>query len=330
MTAAAGEVGDRSWGDTAYELGRGWQVPHTDLTLAGYGTTALGKQGSRPWTLDVQNLSLFLWWQPTDRLKFFSETELDRALTVQPGRTSSDGAYLALERLYADWTQSDALNLRIGKFLTPVGRWNVIHASPLVWTTSRPLITYEPFPTNATGAMLYGTLTSVGRGLDYSVYGSIGKELRPNPNLDTFREAYGTHWSYPVQPSLEVGLSFVNYEQEREIGTRKNLVGADVTWSRGGYELTSEIGWRFSSAGGRAAEAGGFLQGVVPLDDRFFAVGRYEYFKRSSTVPAVNLWLLGLDYRYSRAVIFKSEYSKAVDNRIQAQDGLLFSVAILF
>jgi hypothetical protein len=178
--------------------------------------------------------------------------------------------------------------------------------------------------------MLYGTLTAVGRGLDYSVYGSIGKELRPNPKLDTFREAYGTHWSYPLQPSLQIGLSFVNCEQEHEAGTRKNLVGADATWSQGGYEVTSEVGWRFSSAGGGAAEVGGFLQGVVPVAGKVFAVGRYEYFKQSSIGPAVDLWLLGLDYRYSRAVIFKSEYSKAVDNKIQAQDGLLLSVAILF
>lgn len=316
--------------DTGYQLGHGWQVPDTDLTLGGYAASSLDKVQGQPWTLDVNSLSLFLWWQPLERLKLFSETELENALTVQERRTSSDGAYLALERLYADWTQSDALNFRVGKFLTPVGRWNLIHAAPLVWTTSRPLITFEPFPTNATGAMVYGTLTSVGAGLDYSLYGSIGKELRPNHRLDTFNKAYGAHLSYPVRDSLQVGISFANFEQINERGERKNLVGVDATWSRGGYEVSTELGWRFSSEGDNSAEKGGFIQGVAPLGGKLYAVGRYEYFRESGAQPGVNLWLAGLDYRWNRALILKSEYSKAVDNRIDAQEGFLLSVAVLF
>ena len=312
--------------DSAYQLGEGWRLPHTDLTLAGYGDASLSKQGSQPWTSELDSLSLFLWWQATDRLKLFSETELEDALTVQPHHTSSDGSYVALERLYADWNQNDALNLRLGKFLTPVGRWNLIHAAPLVWTSSRPLITSEPFPTNATGAMLYGTFTGIGRGLDYSVY----KELRPNPDIDTFRKAYGMHLSYPALDSLQVGLSFANFEQEQHLGERKNLVGVDATWAQGGYEITSELAWRFSSDGDHSGEKGGFVQAVAPLGGRFFGVARYEYFQSAGQEPGVSLWLLGVDYRWDRALILKTEYSKAVDNRIDARDGFLASIAVLF
>ncbi|MFX6815264.1 hypothetical protein ABTH42_18965, partial [Acinetobacter baumannii] len=88
-------------------------------------------------------------------------------------RTAPDGAHLDLERIYVDWAQADELKFRFGKFLTPVGRWNLIHAQPLVWTTSRPLTTEAAFPTNATGGMVFGTLSSIGQGLDYSVYGSL-------------------------------------------------------------------------------------------------------------------------------------------------------------
>jgi len=203
-----------------YQPGDGWTVPHTDLTAGGYASSDLTKESSEPWTLDISHLSLFLWWSGDSRFRFFSETDLENALTIQARRTSTDGAYLALERLYADWAQSDALNFRFGKFLTPIGRWNLIHAAPLVWTTSRPVMTVQAFPTNATGAMVYGTLTSVGAGLDYSVYGSIGKELRPDPDLDTFKEAFGAHVSYPVQPSLEIGFSFASYEEANEVGDK--------------------------------------------------------------------------------------------------------------
>ncbi|MDR3416567.1 MAG: hypothetical protein P4L83_10305 [Nevskia sp.] len=330
LWSVAPVVAADSTGDGGYELGKGWQVPRTDLYLGGYASSDLGKEESQPWSLDVSHLSLFLWWQGDSRFRFFSETDLENAVTVQPRRTSSDGAYLALERLYADWTQSDAVNIRVGKFLTPVGRWNLIHAAPLVWTTSRPLITDTPFPTNATGAMLYGTLTGIGAGLDYSVYGSIGRELRPDPHLDTFNEAYGAHLSYPFLRSLQVGLSFVNFDQVHEPGERQNLVGVDACWSQGGYELSTELGWRFSYDGSKFDAKGGFVQGVAPVGGRFYAVGRYEYFHQPGDEPGVSLWLVGLDYRWSHALILKTEFSKAVDNRLQVPEGFLASVAVLF
>jgi len=255
--AADGGAGDIK----AYQAGDGWTVPHTDLTVGGYASSSVTKEASAPWTLDLSHLSLFLWWSGDSRLRFFSETDLEHPVQVRAGHTSTDSAYLALERLYADWTQSDELNFRVGKFLTPIGRWNLIHAAPLVWTTSRPVITEQVFPTNATGAMVFGTLTAVGAGLDYSIYGSIGTELRPDPQVDTFKEAYGVHFSYPVQPTLQVGLSYANFEQKHEIGEHKNLFGVDGVWARNGYEISAEAAWRFSSQGGGADEKGGFVQG---------------------------------------------------------------------
>jgi hypothetical protein len=43
-----------------------------------------------------------------------------------------------VERLYLDYLHSDALATRLGKHLTPIGRWNLRHADPLVWTATRP------------------------------------------------------------------------------------------------------------------------------------------------------------------------------------------------
>ena len=90
------------------------------------------------------------------------------------GRTT---ATFVAERLYGDVNASDQVNLRLGKFLTPVGRWNVIHAQPLVWTTSRPLTTLLPFDAHTTGAMLFGSLLPDDTGVTYSVYGQFVNSL---------------------------------------------------------------------------------------------------------------------------------------------------------
>jgi hypothetical protein len=310
-------------------VGRGWTLPRTDLTLGGYASSSVNKLSDAPWSLDLDHLSLFLWWQGQGRFRFFSETDLEQAVQIQTRRVSADNAYLAVERLYVDWTQSDALNLRIGKFLTPIGRWNLIHAAPLVWTTSRPLITQHTFPTNATGAMLYGTVTSIGAGLDYSVYGSVGKELRPNPAEDPFKEAYGVHLSYPLGPTVQMGFSFANFEQAQEVGERKNLLGVDAFWAQGGYEVSAEAAWRLSSEGSESDEKGAFVQGVAPLGGSFYAVARYEYFQPSGR-GGTGLWLGGVDYRLSRRWIFKTEFSKAEHDLAEAPSGFRASVAVLF
>ncbi len=73
---------------------------------------------------------------------------------------------IELERLYADVYLAPAATLRLGKFLTPIGRWNLIHADPLMWTTSRPLVTFQPFATDTTGGMLYGSVHPLGKALE--------------------------------------------------------------------------------------------------------------------------------------------------------------------
>ncbi len=329
--SAAGEGVDAGCVATSYQLGRGWTVPCTNLTLGGYGSAELSKLEGDPWKLDLSHLSMFLSWQSDNgRVQFFSESELEDGLTISERRTAPDGAHLDLERVYVDWEQTDALKLRVGKFLTPIGRWNLIHAQPLTWTTSRPLTTEAAFPTNATGGMVYGTLGNVGDGLDYSAYGSLPEELRPDRDEDSFTKAYGLHLSYPVGPLSQLGFSFANFEQKNEPGERKNLVGFDLSWAGKGVDLTAEGIYRFSNLGRAADEKGAFVQGVVPIAVKWFAIGRYEYFHGSGSGNSTNIWLGGLDYRLNRALLFKAEYSKAVDNRIQTPEGFLASVAVLF
>ena len=94
-----------------------------------------------PAQLSLDDLSLFVIWEPLARLRFFSELEYadvfdvdDRGARREPARSRRRSS--ASTSTSASPTR---VNLRGGIFLTPVGRWNVIHAAPLVWTTSRPL-----------------------------------------------------------------------------------------------------------------------------------------------------------------------------------------------
>jgi len=323
--------GDETLSDADYQPGKGWRIPGTGFSLGGYASAGIENDRRRHASVGVDDFSLFVHWENDGKLRLFSELDLEKPLAWESSRgLTTHHAYLALERLYGDYLYSEKLNFRAGKFLTPIGRWNVIHAAPLVWTTSRPLITEHTFPTNATGAMAYGTLPVMGREIDYSVYTAIGGEWRPNPKLDPFSEAYGVHLSMPTSGLGEFGVSYANFEQEKSSGERKNLLGLDYFWSQNRYEVSAEMAYRFSDEGRQSDEKGLFIQGVAPISDRCYAIGRYEYYDQAGPAPGMSLWLAGLAMRLSPAMILKAEYSHATHNEIRAPEGLFASFAILF
>jgi len=323
---------------SSYELGKGWQVPGTGFNLGGYASGGFEDDHSKGWALGMDDLSLFVRWEGEGKLRLFSEFDLEAPVTLQEGSgLTTKNAYLALERLYMDYLYSDKLNFRGGKYLTPIGRWNLLHAAPLVWTTTRPLITEYAFPTNATGAMAYGTLPLFGTEIDYSVYTAIGNDWRPNPKLDPFSEAKGLHFNVPLGRAGQFGVSYANFEQKSSIGEHKNLVGLDYYWEHNRYEITSEAVYRSSDEGSSQKEQGIFVQAAIPLTQRLYGIARYEVYDPAGSSPTVNLWLAGLALRVAPSVLLKAEYSHPNHNTIQSSngtnnvpDGLFTSFAIMF
>ncbi|MDR3392002.1 MAG: hypothetical protein P4L77_09745 [Sulfuriferula sp.] len=318
-------------GSSDYQPGKGWQIPGTEFNLGGYASVGIEDGRRQPAALGLNDFSIFLHWEGEGKVRFFSELDLENALLweAKTGVTAKQ-SYIGLERLYVDYLYSDKLTLRVGKFLTPIGRWNVIHAAPLVWTTSRPLITERSFPTNATGVMVFGTLPTLDNEVDYSIYTAVTHDWRSDPKLDPFEEAHGIHLSVPISSLGELGMSYVKFEQKGSIGDRRDLLGLDYFWSRNRYEISSEMVYRFSGNPAYTDEKGVFVQGVAPVSDRWYAIGRYEFYDNGQPDAAMNLWLAGAALRLSPAMIFKVEVSHANNNRIQAPEGFFTSFAILF
>ena len=310
--------------------GQGWHLPGSDIGVGGYGAISYAHLEGGKARYAIDDVSLFLHWEGKGRLRAFAELGLETPLVATTSGHVSSHSYFALERAYVDYLYTDGLNLRLGKFLTPIGRWNLIHADPLVWTTSRPLITEQAFPTNATGVMLFGSLPVLGHAVDYSVYGTVGTEWRPNPDLDPFSEAYGAHVSTALTPNAEFGFSLVSFEQRSSIGERRKLVGLDYVWSRNRYEFSAEAAYRFSNDGSRFDEKGLFVQGVVPLSARVYAVGRYEFYDPAGSAGDLNLLVWGLAFKPNPSLVLKMEARSGGNHSTLAPEGVQASVAFLF
>lgn len=311
--------------------GRGWQLGDTGIGIGGYGELVADDALGRSATGALDSLSLFVWWQTASRWSAFVEAELEDAVFLGPREQHFDDTELVLERLHVDYAWSDALQLRVGKFLTPIGRWNVIHAPPLTWTTSRPLITESTFPTNATGGMVHGVVPVGGRALEWSLYASPGEELAPEDELDTFKQAYGLRLDYTLMPNLQLGSSIVSFEQRAERGERKRLYGIDFLWSWRGAELSGEFAYRaLDRDKKRADEQGHYLQAVLPVWRPLYAVARYEGFDPAGSGEGLHLYVGGLSWRFAPGTALKLEYRYATDNGVQVPEGWLASFAVLF
>jgi hypothetical protein len=350
-------AGDLDPSSSDYVPGRGLQVPGTDLTVGGYVTGEYSQHGAP--LFSISNASLLLWWENDSPLKFFSEIDLQRGLTAQGSYDAQEPQYLSLERLYADYALSADVTLRGGKFLTPIGRWNQVHADPLVWTTSRPLVTEIAFPTSATGVMALGTVSLLGKDVDYNFYAAEDGDLRPAPNVDPFRNALGVRANVTVSESLQIGASLASFEQRSEQHEVKNLLGADFLWQRDGFEATGELIYRLSESTSEGNERGFFLQGVAPLAPKLFAVYRFELFNSVGPIPGsqnaflayalglpggaqpplpplppppptVRLNIVGLTYRYQPNIVMKIEFVDGSNGAIRAPIGVLSSISLLF
>lgn len=312
-----------------YELGQGLRLGDSGFTLGGYSSLQVQNLEDADTQLSLSHLSMFVWWDDGSRLKFFSELDSQDLLAADTQSEDDDHRYLAIERLYFDYAYNDSITLRVGKFLTPIGRWNQIHADPLVWTTSRPLITANFFPDHASGAMALGNIDLFGLDADYMLYTSIGTDVRPDPAENPFNEAVGGRLNIPVNQDLQLGLSLASFDLKSTQEIHERLIGTDFIWSSHGYEVSAEAAYRFSSLGSGYDGKGGFLQAVAPLWDKLFAVGRIETINDPNFSQSTRLYVVGLNYRESRALSVKLEFIHGFNQNITAP-GFLSSVSVLF
>ncbi len=314
-----------------------------DLTLGGYSGISFEDYESGSNNVSLDDISLFISWSPTARIRFFSELEMENLISSQG--ISSFSESFSLERLYVDFLVTHSFTLRLGQFLTPVGRWNTRHASPLVWTTSRPLVTKSNFfPSRTNGIMLKQQWFIKGNDLDVSIYIDGSKYLDPRQlnhhyNTDSeaeFKYAIGTSIRYKATHELNLGFSYLSFE--KRLAARNSLnhvIGVDLLWQKKGYEIQIEWAYHYENKQ-QVDNISGYIQGVIPLTDKFFIVGRYESFtgqyqgfldkfKGTShfAIPA-------LVWRPFFPLVLKAEYRFGDNNQQLAPSGFFSSISVLF
>lgn len=128
------------------------------LSLGGYGEAYYRFRPGPNTTgeTDLVRVVLYAGYRFTDRIVFNSEIEFEHASTERAGSVNVEFAYL-------DFKLLDALSVRVGNVLVPVGFINEIHEPPFFFGVSRPLVERSLIPAtwNENGVGLYGEFKNV-------------------------------------------------------------------------------------------------------------------------------------------------------------------------
>jgi hypothetical protein len=335
---------ENSWGHLPYRLGQGLVFPQQRLTVGGYLNIHYSDLEQQSWKFGIRDISLFMSKSLSYRWQLFTEVEIGDAMELSQNGISEDYSEIDLERLYADYRATSTINFRIGKYLTPVGRWNNIHAEPLVWTADRPLTTAAPFARHATGAMMYGDIPIGDDSLEYSLYADDSDRLDPvqkkefafeddtsgTSQRNAFKRAMGGRVAFHfLDDGAAIGASYLRFEMY-DLQERKELYGLDAVWTVARMEFSGEWVYRNSLGSAEKDEYGGFIQAVFPLTRHLYLVGREEKYRDAMLPPTATIDSVGLTYRPHEGVSLKLERRDGDHNEVMAPSGWLGSVSFLF
>jgi len=160
--------------------------PRADkFTFGGYGEIhANFGEGKAPDQTDIARLVAYVGYEFADWIRFHSEVELEHGFVSPQDRS---GGEVSIEQAYLDFLLSDRLNVRFGRFLTPIGIINRKHEPPTFNGVERPAFDKFVLPTtwSSDGIGIFGALAP---SLKYEAYVAGGLNGSKFDAVDGIRE----------------------------------------------------------------------------------------------------------------------------------------------
>lgn len=238
-----------------------------NTTLGGYGELHLN-QGDKE-QIDFHRFVLFLNYRFTDRIKLFTELELEHSLAGdgKPGEVE-------LEQAYIEFALDQGWVVRAGQYLLPIGLLNEVHEPETFYGVERNSIETNIIPTTwwEGGAMVSKDFQN-GLGLDFGVHSGLSVSTDPGSS-DAFRlrsgrqkvaEASASDYaaSFRARYNGIEGLSltaFANYQNDISPDNPEDnsglLIGGSAVYQNGGFGLRALIAdWSISGDSFEANDA---------------------------------------------------------------------------
>ena len=313
--------------EDTYQLGQGLQVGSLPIYVGGYFSVEYAH------TKDVTVYSVddlaFQSYGNYEKFSYMAELEFkelyvktkvgDRAFTHKD-------EHLYLERFYMDYTFNENYMIRVGKFNSPIGYWNLVPINVLRDTSSHPITSDILFPQFTTGAL--ATYTSYNtEEIKVNVTLQNNTDLDDNYNNYKIDKHYGIGLTY-TQDNLSFKINGGLFEKIPEYFAREKLyyMLLALEYDNDDFKIMSEIGSQKSN-NEFTTDYAAYLQGLYRLNEKHNLILRAESFKTKLTPQAQHIGILGYTYRPIYPVAIKAEYQLHSTSR---DNELLLSFSMMF
>ena len=242
----------------------------------------VNREGGNP-KFDLHRLVPFIYGDISNNVKFAAEIEIEHGGyndgDPNPSTASSttQESEVKVEFAVIDYLVNEPINLRAGIILLPLGKFNLLHDSPLRDLTDRPLVDQRIIPTtlHQPGAGVYGTFypTRLSQ-LNYEVYitsgftrafGGNGNPANPAGGLSNITNTNGLRSArdnstdfdnnagkavvgrMAFSPILGVEFGGSGFFGTYDQNSKRPLAIWAVDWTlqRGPFELIGESAWAY-------------------------------------------------------------------------------------
>ncbi len=302
--------------------------------IGGYGELHYNKlsadDSSRDKTeLDFHRFVLFVSHDFNDRIRFFSEVEIEHAISKDTSDGSGPGE-VEIEQAYLEFDITDNLLARGGVFLLPVGIMNETHEPTTFYGVERNDVENVIIPATwwAAGAGLSGHADN---GFSWDLALHEGLEM-PTTGGSAFRVrsgrqksgkaaandlAYSGRVRYTGIAGLELAASAVyqsNPSQTEGDGLDSGLLlETHVAYQNGPFGLRALYAqWDFDGVAVEAAGAdeqqGWYLEPSYRANEKIGVYARYEDVEGARTRDRFDQWELGFNYWPHEDVVIKFDF----------------------
>lgn len=319
---------DSAIGPIEYRSARGVRFGNTGLNVGGFTAAEVDRQEGDPLEVALDSVNMLVLFQPIHAFRTFAELEIGNLFSYEVGGGTDSHPDLHVERLYGELSLDDPINLRFGKFQTPIGRWNLVPAEPFVWTATSPVVLETAFDEHQTGLMLGGTFFPRDGALEYWLYGQIMDPLSPSTTPPPTDRSVGGRLQFTrALEGWSVGSSFLASERH---GEWSYLGGLDTEVQLGPFELLSELTYQQGAIADRDI-VDLWVQGRLEVLRDLSLVARVERYEQlgGGNGDAV-IGDLGVAWQPAPWLIMKVGYRLSDQQTSEVQRGLFTSFSVIF
>lgn len=308
------------------------------FTLSGYADSEyiIDDSAGKSDGFKIHHLSLFFEKKISDKWKLFSEIEYEYAPKFESGVAQGK---IFVEVFTIDYNYNPYINIRAGRYLTPVGIWNVEHYPPFVATQERPQHIRKIFPQASDGLQFFGTVNLGNIVTDYIAFIANGSDDLVNGSSDSGsgddndNKAVGGRlkFKFPLLSTTELGIS--GYNEKDNFNAEENAYGVDLSlqWKRLKLQAEYATG-SFDVATGTDYDRKGYYGQLSYGIADFDLIYRHDWYDANDTVvdgeKTINS--VALNYHFNPSVVAKIEHHKndLEDATKEDYDKTVISVAV--